>query len=95
MALRLRRGLPVGGRKESNHTCVNCRVFFAASRLTAAVAWPRAVLAMRLAALRYMLIQGFFIGCLAGSGWRGAGLSPCRDIPTLIRWLVLTVRPPT
>jgi hypothetical protein len=45
----------------STQAFVNCLVFFAASRFTAAVACALADPATRLAALRNTLIKGFFM----------------------------------
>lgn len=58
--LLLREGA-VGGSMASTQAFVNCLVFFAASRFTAAVACALADPATRLAALRNMLIKGFFM----------------------------------
>jgi hypothetical protein len=51
----------IGGSIAYTQAFVNCLAFFAASRFTAAVACALADPAARLAALRNMLIKGFFM----------------------------------
>ena len=55
------RGAAMGGKSAFVHAVVTCLALFAASRFTAAVACARADPAARLAALRKLLIKGFFM----------------------------------